>query len=578
MKYTFTLRWPAVVSAILILLLAPSFVRGMKIIHLSDFPSQNKYIDSVRFKLLAPRDHDFYRDDTRRKIKGLLPNEKSALSYRLWMQKKPAPLVIIIPGLGGNDAATVPTGLAEQLYNSGCSVVIISNPFNWEFAKNASRKITPGYPPQDAQDIYRALIKIIEDIHQKYGDKKITETILAGYSLGAINTLFIALLDSYEHDINFSRYVALNPPVNLLYGMIKLDEMYAIWHTWPKDKLISAKNRAVSFYDGLRSGKVAPQKPLPFTAEEAQFAIGFVFRTSLGELIKAINQRHDFGIIKAKQSAFSREAFEKEVEGYGYLKYVDTFVRAAYSNTLYGDTFDLRQLNRTGSLPALQKMLSTHPHIRIIHTTNDFLLTNNDRQWLNTVMGERITFFDAGGHLGYFSSPQAMEYIVETIKGEEIAAEPSIRYTPAHVQDDIPIAPAIEKPEAEKKRAPKKQSAQKTQKPHTKSSAKSMPQIDDFPETVDTIPTSETTQKDDEVTTFNIETEDITVIHAPPSSSEEERESEKEPRVTPAEESEESEESMSPFSIDTSPDTEKKEPFPKRNDINLEPPAGASQK
>jgi hypothetical protein len=506
----------------------------MKIIHLADFSPQNAYIDTVKFKMLAPKNKDFYRDDIRREITGLIPDKKSALSYRLWMQKKPATLVFIIPGLGSNDAGTVPTGLAELIYNAGCSVVIISNPFNWEFAKNASSKITPGYPPQDAQDIYRALIKITEDIKNTYGSDSITDTVLTGYSLGAINTLFVALLDSYENKINFSRFVALSPPVNLLYGMIKLDEMYAVWHSWPKDKLLSTKNRAVAFYETLRKGDVTQKKSLPFTAEEAQFAIGFVFRTSLGELIKAIHQRHDFGIIKAKQSVFSRETFEKEVEKFGYLKYVDTFVRAAYSNSLYGSPFDLRKLNESGSLPALQKMLSTHPNIRIIHTTNDFLLTNNDRIWLNNVMAEKIAFFDAGGHLGYFASPQALDYIVKTIKDENAPGVPDVISHTAH-ENVIPVATSIKKSTTDTIPTHTKKIVKKRKKISTRS-PKSMPGIHHFPNTVDTVP----------------------------------------PNKKPPMNEKTSDTQLAPFSLDTTKNTKENDPFPRRDDIILQPSSNPS--
>lgn len=406
----------------------------LHVIPLTDFPVQNVYVDTLRFQMRVLRNLRFYHQDTRGTLSNLLPDGTGELSYRVWMQDDPAPLVILIPGLGGHNANIIPTALAEVIYDAGYSVAIVSNPFNWEFAQNASQKITPGYPPQDAYDLYRVFMRLLADIDARYGNQMVTETILTGYSLGAVHTLFVALIDSYENAIGFSRFVALSPPVNLLYGMITLDEMYGIWHTWELDQLEEAKNKAVQFYEQFQRGSLPADTLLPFTPEEAQFAIGFVFRMTLTEMIKAIHQRHDFSLIPAPFTFFNRQAFEKEAERFGYLRYVDTFVRAAFTLDEDVDHFDLRELNASGSLPALQRLLRTHPDIRILHTTNDFLLTDSDRVWLQNVVNDRIAFFDAGGHLGYFASDDAMTHIINAIGGTNFALR-----TPPRVVRALPL-------------------------------------------------------------------------------------------------------------------------------------------
>lgn len=52
--------------------------------------------------------------------------------------------------------------------------------------------------------------------------------MLVGLSLGALDTLFVADLERRKPTLGITRYLAINPPVNLLHGMEKLDEFTSL--------------------------------------------------------------------------------------------------------------------------------------------------------------------------------------------------------------------------------------------------------------------------------------------------------------------------------------------------------------
>jgi predicted alpha/beta-fold hydrolase len=391
---------------------------------LKGFSDQGPYVDTLRYVSLKVKDWDFFKDGDKREI-NVLKNRDEELIYKLWLQDKPAPLIVIIPGLGGSYAGIAPTALAEIFFNKGSSVLIMSDPFSWQFLLSASSRITPGYTPVDARDTYNALYLIMNELKKEYGARFFPKKILLGYSLGALNTLFIADIDSKEKKINFDRFVALSPPVNLLYGLNQLDEFYNIWRTWPVSKIEQTKNKAVSLF--LKPSETGTNI-LPVTSDEAKFAIGYTFRNVLEETIKAIHSEKDFGILKIPSDSVSWQKLEKEIERFSYKDYVNTFLRASYSD-MFGKNFSIMKLGKKASLPAIQNTLLTNPKIRIIHTADDFLLTDYDRKWLKSIMGDRMLFLNHGGHLGYFNNPDAQKYIVKAIKGARFKKGTSAKKT-----------------------------------------------------------------------------------------------------------------------------------------------------
>ena len=58
-------------------------------------------------------------------------------------------------------------------------------------------------------------------------------------------------------------------------------------------------------------------------------------------------------------------------------------------------------LVKAGDLRTYTAGLQSNPDVRVIDNQNDFLLTDEDLQWLHsTFTPEQLTIFQQGGHLG----------------------------------------------------------------------------------------------------------------------------------------------------------------------------------
>ncbi|MBO7435615.1 hypothetical protein J6U76_06465 [bacterium] len=420
---------------IVVLLVSAFCANGEIYIALTNFPAQGPIIDSFRYKLANFKDDDFYFDVEKGKLKFTQKvgdvEEKVDSRYSVWMQKNPADLVFIVPGLGDHYRNSQAALLAEAIYNAGYSVAIISNPFCWEFAQSALTSMAPGYTRADAKDLYHHLARVLDDINEEHPGK-VKDISIVGYSLGALQAAFLTKNDVIEHRLNIKRYVLLSPPVNLIYGLTTLDRYYGTWKNWDAVTLTNNRNLAVGFYKGYSYGALKTDSYLPVTEEQASFVIGFMFRMSLGDLMKKIIERHPMEIF-GEVSSWKQQEFEKQLERYSYQRYVDTFLKEAHP-TIFATSEPFKHVNGISSLPAMANELRQNQNIVALHTADDFLLNEYDRNWLKRQMGDRLVMLDHGSHLGYFCMPQALDIIVKLVKGETVSgprpatAQPTYTY------------------------------------------------------------------------------------------------------------------------------------------------------
>lgn len=398
-----------------------AFATQAATVSLPDYEPQGAYIDTIRFLRLALKEPRFWNRGDVHAVNVRPDAPRTRLHYKVWMQKQPAPLVIILPGLGGHYANLAPSVLAETVYRQGMSALLVSSTFNWEFVLNGSSVAAPGFTPVDAQDLYRALLIIVNDATNRYRRAQPTQLMLLGFSLGALNALYLAELDQGEQRLGFSRILAVNPPVNLVYALHQLDQFYSIWTNWSAAELEQRKNKAVAIYNSLFD-KFAPKPTngflVPIDDDEAKFAIGYTFRRALGETIKAIHSRTNFGILSTPYKSSKTRFLDKEIERYGYYDYVMSFVRKAHPDAWQS----LQDLNQKASLWRIQPTLASDPRILVLHTRNDFLLSDFDRDWLATVLRDRMLFFDEGGHLGNLYRQEVQDVIANWLAGNPVPA------------------------------------------------------------------------------------------------------------------------------------------------------------
>jgi predicted alpha/beta-fold hydrolase len=414
-------------------------------VDLKGYPSQGPYLETLRLELFyVPEDKtsfwtemsvlnsSFFAQGSEKWVRVL--EERPRLTYKLWMQDGMAPLAVIIPGFGGHFTSGSATALANLLYKNGYSVAAISNAFNYEFMESAGKNIVPGYTPADAKDVHNALKKVIKDIERRYGKERISDKSLLGMSLGGLHTLYVSKLEEKDSKpVGFDRYLAINPPVDLLYAMNKVDHTYAVWFPWSRKKLKDKVHDAGLIYMAFLSQEFPLDAPLPISRNEAEFLIGISFHIQLRETIFSIHKRKDFGFIKAQYSWFDRTNIYKEIDQFSFYRYIDTFVlKNYYDQTKKKPTIEA--LNKKAGLRAIGKSLAANPKVRVIHNINDFLVNDSDLKWLHKTLDEKITFFSAGGHLGNLYRPEVQSRILEYMKDKafcgifEIAAPKVAKY------------------------------------------------------------------------------------------------------------------------------------------------------
>jgi ABC-type transporter lipoprotein component MlaA len=348
-----------------------------------------------------------------------IPTTGRELPYQVWMQPEPAPMLYLLPGLGGHRDGANMIALAELAFLRGFSVAVISSALNFEFMQHAAVVDVPGFPPADARDVHVALDAVDRDLAHRH-PRRITGRALMGISMGAFHTLFIAAAEKQGAGdlVRFDRYVALYPPVRLRHGMEQLDAFYNAPLAFPEEE---REERVVGILQKVvrSSGEhdLQPGTPIPLSQLEAEFLIGVVFRMTLHDVIWVSQMRNDMGVLKTPRSQSRRSGASREILEFSFMEYLYAFALPYFSERdpeiqSVDDLFTRADLHYIA--PALQ---ANAEKIRVIANENDFLITTEDVTWLTNLLGEqRVTFYPGGGHMGNLHLEEVQNDVMNSLQ------------------------------------------------------------------------------------------------------------------------------------------------------------------
>ncbi len=340
------------------------------------------------------------------------------LKFTYWLQPDHAPVVYIVPGLGSHRLAEAALALAERVYQNGYSAVCLSNPFNFEFMENAASTALPAYTPIDGHDLEVALSTIDCRLRELY-PRRLGNRGLLGYSMGAFLSLYLAATQATNGAplISFDRFVAINPPVRLLYGASKLDEFYRAPLAWPPDERREDIENLFLKVAALSRSSLTPQTTLPFDAVESKFLIGLAFRFILRDVIYTSQERHNMGVLEHPIEPLRRAPLYDEIMTYSYQEYFERFV-VPYYQARGIDLTAPDALAKAGDLRTYGAGLRGNPRVQLVLNRNDFLLTPDDLAWLQSLVSpDHIRIFEQGGHLGNLAHPEVQKAIVHALDG-----------------------------------------------------------------------------------------------------------------------------------------------------------------
>lgn len=359
--------------------------------------------ETLEMIFLGNKDPDFPGERKTHEVE--IPSVDKELTYSIWLQPEPAPLIYFLPGTGGHRLGGSSTALAEIGYERGNSIVTISNAFNFEFIGGAASAAYPGFAPADAHDIHVAIDTIDEDIQKRYPGRLTDERRLVGISLGAMHTLFIAARAARPDNdlIDFDVFLSLNSPVNMRHAVTQLDAFFNAPMAFPKeDRLAEVRGilRKIAF---LADGRLDPSDALPISKLEAEFLIGFSFRLTLGDVIYQTTLAHPMGVLQTERSFWKRTSAYQEIGRYSFMEYF-----YAWALPYYAELRDDISFTEEGAdamfamcdLRSIEDELAALDNVLFVSNKNDFLLRPQDIEWAEKVFGENTLFFDRGGHLG----------------------------------------------------------------------------------------------------------------------------------------------------------------------------------
>lgn len=377
------------------------------------FSEDESAVETLQAVTFQAEEPNFYLKRKKKKVFFAPTGEN--IPYTMWLQKKPSSVVYILPGLGAHRESTSSVAMAEILYRAGYSVVTLSSSMNWEFIQRISSVPVPGYGPIDGRDIAMALETIHRDVQARYPER-ITGRSLMGMSLGAYHTLLIAAgeTEGKLKGIKFDRYIAINPPLDLFYGIGQLDAFYNAPVAWPGSERETRMQAAI---DKARDLLQPPDKfktPPTFTPTEAQFLIGLLYRISLRDTIHASQRQTNIGRLSNEPGLMNREDEYQEILLYSYRDYFQSFVLPTLRTEKGRLSID--HVRYSCDLKSHHRNLQENSKAYVFTNANDFLLDDGDIRWLKeTFPEERLVLSPHGGHLGNLSEPGTQSAILSLL-------------------------------------------------------------------------------------------------------------------------------------------------------------------
>lgn len=374
---------------------------------------------SLGFLRLRPKDKNFFRKARQRSV--LLPGSRSKMPYTCWPTANSRGIIIILPGLGGHRLSEGVAALAELLNSGNWSVLALSSSLNPDYFLNLPISAPPGFFTEDSKQLALAIRYALEDMQKQYKLNGQPCSIL-GFSLGALNALFLSKLEAEGKmdGLTIERYLAINPPVDVIEALDRIDEFFAIPETWPeKEREQRAQELFLKVAACLlnRNEAACPSGKIPVSLEESRFLIALNMRFNLAETILASQKQHNQGFLKNDPSAFKKNALWAEALSLSFTDYMTQSVIPYYQHQFPGSKLsDPAWLAEQSNLFSLEKSLAENPKVRIFQNENDFLIHKKHLDWYRETLADRIVLFPQGGHLGNLWHPDYQQLILKTLE------------------------------------------------------------------------------------------------------------------------------------------------------------------
>jgi Alpha/beta hydrolase family len=341
-------------------------------------------------------------------------------------QRKPAPLVIVISGTGGDANTSKIQLLRGALYGAGYHVLTMPSPTFPGFIVAASSTGVAGDFQQDAHDLYGAMQEIIGHLPRKV---QITDIDVLGYSLGGANAAFVKSIDAREGKLKIHRAVMIEPPVSLFSSIGRLDKLFAI--------SIGSSDAAIEqLYRGLyaqlanlyrATDRVEMDQNFMLSAAAATLktdadfsaAIALTFRLDLADMFFVGDIYARTGVVTDPKHppkvGDSLEDIQHALRLKPFSEYFARVFAPYYLKARPGSTS--ASLIADNRLTAIGDVLHSNGDYYLQTNSDDLILDRRELAWLEDTLGKRAAIYDHGGHLGNLGDRQQVADMLRMLDG-----------------------------------------------------------------------------------------------------------------------------------------------------------------
>jgi hypothetical protein len=205
----------------------------------------------------------------------------------------------------------------------------------------------------------------------------------------------------------------VNPPVDLFKGIAIIDQMAELgrkFGTQQRKRLeaygVGVAAQASEMASGVHDPFNDPayfagwDKRLRLSDEQMQYLIGRALQLPIGDVIYVRELVRPEGVLKTAISYAHRTERFYEAHSYGIRDYVRLFLIPRLEQRRHSQTINNSAWKIGLSLGDIESTLVENKNIFAMHNRDDFLVSIEDLDYLEGLLGDRTKIYPYGGHMG----------------------------------------------------------------------------------------------------------------------------------------------------------------------------------
>lgn len=400
-------------------------------VHVSSYhyPIYDPLVSTITTAIIKPSLRSHYKEilftlfPNRSKIRYFGAHTQLHLAFFKQNKNPTAPLIFLIPGVGGHALYPNTIYVAEILHKAGFNVLTLPASMSWQFALSVSKTGYPGYSPRDAVDMFELMklvnAKLISE--EKVKPKKYG---LMGYSLGGLDAGFVSQLDIKSPYFNFERILMINPPLQKAKSIDSIDDLMISDSSFSIEGQIEnlKRNQQKLFNFGQHTIEslhtLDLEKQIGLADSQLSWLIGADFKNALRDVLLVSQNIDDMHILKTPSYDYLDPIRETEAWLFQFKEYVEDvlFVHMTQKESkklLIKSPADL--IEKSDLRGVLFQLTEANKMWAVFHNENDFIFHRGDLAFLmKSHSASRI--YPLGGHLGNLWYEQNQKDIINFFK------------------------------------------------------------------------------------------------------------------------------------------------------------------